>query len=385
MNIPLYEKIYTYILEKIQDGDLNKGNRVPSEKELAEKFNVSRITSKKALDILAEKKVIERIRGKGSFVTTVPPVPDELNHNLKDVFIPTSEEDEMRLVGLVLPDFSEYFGLNFVKTVEKVCSKLNIHLLIKRTYGLIEEEEKTITSMLQLGVDGLIMIPVNGEHYNNALLKIVLNDFPFVLADRFLKGIPASSVSTDNTLASQQLTDYLISLGHEKIAIISPPPEGISAIEERINGFHIAFSRQGLKLNPDYMLTNLMSSLPLNVHSEQLKQIKEEDLDKIKRFILQHPELTAFVVCEYDLVLLLSVILKELGKKIPEDYSVVCFDNPYTNLEPKFTYIKQNEEIMAEKAVDLLLAKLNGESVPQHIYIKFDLVKGASTSSIQYK
>src|SRR5690625_3342658 len=72
-DIPLYEKIYKDLLEKITEGEFKYGDRVPSEKELAKKFNVSRITSKKALDILAEYKVIERIRGKGSFVLNNQP------------------------------------------------------------------------------------------------------------------------------------------------------------------------------------------------------------------------------------------------------------------------------------------------------------------------
>src|SRR5699024_1037362 len=170
MDIPLYEQIYKYVLEKIIDGEFKYGDRVPSEKDLSKKFEVSRITSKKALDILAEYKVIKRIRGKGSFVLNNQPNmflneysnPNGLNHT------------ESQSIGLILPDFSTNFGLAFVKHVEKLCSELNMHLLIKRSYGLIEEETKSMTSMINLGVDGLLIIPVHGQHYNNTLLQLVL-------------------------------------------------------------------------------------------------------------------------------------------------------------------------------------------------------------------
>ena len=65
----MYEQIYSDLLNKIQRGIFAQGDKLPSEKELSEEYGVSRITSKRALDILAENQYITRSRGKGSFVT----------------------------------------------------------------------------------------------------------------------------------------------------------------------------------------------------------------------------------------------------------------------------------------------------------------------------
>ncbi len=70
----LYEQISTHVLEQIRRGALRPGDRVPSEMELAAQFEVSRITSKRALAVLREAGLVERIRGKGTFV--VPHLPD---------------------------------------------------------------------------------------------------------------------------------------------------------------------------------------------------------------------------------------------------------------------------------------------------------------------
>src|SRR5437868_6698819 len=70
----LYQRIGTYLLDEIRRGALGPGDRVGSEMELAAQFEVSRITSKRALEVLREAGVIERIRGKGSFV--VKNLPD---------------------------------------------------------------------------------------------------------------------------------------------------------------------------------------------------------------------------------------------------------------------------------------------------------------------
>ena len=67
---PLYLKIYNSIYNDILDGKFTSGDKLPSEKDIANEFGVSRITSKKALEMLAEHNLIKRIPGKGSFVLT---------------------------------------------------------------------------------------------------------------------------------------------------------------------------------------------------------------------------------------------------------------------------------------------------------------------------
>jgi GntR family transcriptional regulator of arabinose operon len=68
-NEPLYQQIQNKIIEQIKEGKLRVGDRVPSEKELMDEFHVSQITTKNALAGLAEKGIVERIKGKGTFIT----------------------------------------------------------------------------------------------------------------------------------------------------------------------------------------------------------------------------------------------------------------------------------------------------------------------------
>ena len=66
---PLYLKIYNDLLAGIKNGTYASGSRLPSEKELSSSYDVSRITSKKALEMLAEQNMITRMPGKGSYVS----------------------------------------------------------------------------------------------------------------------------------------------------------------------------------------------------------------------------------------------------------------------------------------------------------------------------
>lgn len=73
---PLYYRMYTRLRERILDGTIPRGDRLPSEKQLAEAFSVSRITTRRALNELAREELVERQRGRGTYVThhyTPPP------------------------------------------------------------------------------------------------------------------------------------------------------------------------------------------------------------------------------------------------------------------------------------------------------------------------
>ncbi|GGG25610.1 GntR family transcriptional regulator [Paenibacillus abyssi] len=361
---PLYKQIYDYIIGQVKSGVLAPGDRVPSEKELAYNFQVSRITSKKALDLLSQEQVIERIQGKGSFIA----------HSRLEPVIRNTEPDirkETYLIGLIIPDFGDSYGTGIVRAIEGACNNNRSHLIIKLSYGSSTLEEQAITDLMDLDVDGLIVFPISGRHYNQKILELVIKNYPLVLVDRHLKGIPASSVSTDNRLATLEAAKHLWSLGHERIGFISRPPEGTSAIEERIEGYQMAYSQQALQLDPRLFLTNISE------HN------LEGSMRSIQDFIVRHPDVTAFVVSEYVLAAVLKYALEDIEKSIPDDYSVICFDSPPTCAgKPLYTHIRQNENGIGKKAIELLLEQLRGNIVPQNTFIAFELVDGQSTKKI---
>lgn len=377
MRVPLYRKIINHIIEQIKNGDLKSGDKVPSEKELAEAFDVSRITSKKALDELAQENIIERIRGKGSFVSmTLPALNGYTTHQLGDASTANQEQREP-VIGLILPDFSSSYGLKLLHSIEEQCSHHDIDLMLKRTYGDRRVEEIAIKSFAEKGVDGLIIFPVHGEHYNAELLKLVLERFPLVLVDRHLKGIPAHAVMTHNEQAARELTEHLLELGHDNIAFISPPVKNTSTIEERLSGFHLAFTDRGMNVHQDYVVADLYSTLPTSFHAKNI----EKDQAKLRTFIENHPEVSAFVVNEYNLALILTEVLQECGLRVPEDCSVTCFDSPEDPFkEPFFTHIEQGEEVMGYKAVQLLLEQWQNKELPiQNVTVDYSMIIGQST------
>ena len=227
------------------------------------------------------------------------------------------------MAAFIMPDFADSFGTRLLRSIETNMRLNNTAMLFRRTGGSLEEEAGAIDAFLAAGVDGLIVFPVHGEFYNERLLRMALDRFPLVLVDRYLKGISACSISVNNRQAAQDLTEYLIGLGHTQIAFVSPPVQGTTTIEERMQGVTNGLAAHGLSFGPEDCLTDLFSTLPDAFISENI--LKDEDT--IKLFLEAHPQLTAFVVCEYNLALVLEHVLNRLGHIVPQEFSIVCFDS----------------------------------------------------------
>ncbi|MBD0381921.1 GntR family transcriptional regulator [Paenibacillus sedimenti] len=369
---PIYERIFETLREEILQRKYDVGDRVPSEKELADEYNVSRITSKKALEMLAEEGIIVRKPGRGSFVAERGGVQSEglaLGER--------TERSRQTLIGLVMTDFGNTFGTGMIYGMEWASAEHDSFLVLRRSFGVPENEEKAIRAFLDLGVDGIIVFPAQGEFYNAEILKLVIKQFPLVLVDRHLKGVAAASISTDNISAAHMGTDYLLDLGHKQICLLTPPPMDTTAIEDRIEGFVRAHAERGVLVDRSLWLDEITSTLPNSFHSPNI----EKDISMIKAHLQNNPQITALFAIEYNIALLAKVAVEQLGLRIPDDISIICFDSPPTTLGGgyQFTHLIQAEEEIGKLAVENVLKLKRGEKVANKVSLAAKLIIGEST------
>jgi DNA-binding LacI/PurR family transcriptional regulator len=362
----LYERLYTYVVDEIRKGALRSGDRVPSETELARTHQVSRITSIRALQNLERAGIVERIRGKGTFVAHGAERLAAASHD--DHERPRRARRSSSQLAFLLPDFSLSYGLELLKAVEEHAAKAGFRLLLRRTYGLQDDEERAIETLVRTrSVDGLIVFPVNGEFYNASLLRLALRKYPLVLVDRYLKGIATTAVYTDNAAAARELTGCLLNQGHEKVAFVSSHPEHTSSIEDRLDGFRTAFSERGLGLEGQHLLTDLTGVIPSAGGGTAA------DHAAIDALVKRHPSISGFVTTEYWMALLVREALRRAGRL--NKATIVCFDSPRDPLlEPRFTHIEQDEREIGRRAVELLLGQLEGEQTSVQSIVPHRLV-----------
>ncbi|OKP84391.1 substrate-binding domain-containing protein [Paenibacillus sp. P32E] len=372
---PMYEKIFDEVKESILTQAYRLGERVPSEKELAETYNVSRITSKKALELLAAEHLIVRKPGRGSFVADPATEPQELpgGSGSRGTAINTEE----KTIGLIITDFGNSYGTGLIYGMEQASRDNDCFLVLRRTFGIPENEEQSIQKLLNLGVDGLIIFPAQGEYFNAEILKLVIGQFPLVLVDRHLKGVAAASISSDNLQAALEATEYLFDLGHTHISFLSPPPVDTTAVEDRIEGFIQAHAQRGIMVDKELWVSDLTSTLPKFFNPDNI----ERDIARLISHLESHPSITALFAIEYNIALLAKTAVERLGLRIPEDISIICFDSPPTHLGGgySFTHMRQNEEEMGRIAVENVLSLMNGHSVPHKVMLEAKLIPGSST------
>jgi DNA-binding LacI/PurR family transcriptional regulator len=362
---PQYRRIYDSLLEKISSGALQTGDQVPSEKKLCETFGVSRITAKRALELLAEQGYISRFPGKGSFVS--------------EFFKPGGRGGVGRTLALLIPDFSDAFGTNLLNGIIDTCTGLGCHLILKRTRDQIREEENSIRSLVEAGTAGFLIVPAHGEFYNPEILKLTLDNKPVVFVDRKMRGLRVPSVSTDNQGGAALGAEYLFRLGHRKIGFYSGPAKDTSSIEERRDGFLKAFVDFEVKYKHAYFCHSLYSPWLFPFHN---KERINTDIRQIAEHIRVHPELTAAFAAEYRMALLVHQAALALGRRVPEDFSILTFDCPPSVLYlPPYTHILQDEYSIGRRAVEILHGIILGDdpSVIGDILVPAKLIPGTST------
>jgi GntR family transcriptional regulator of arabinose operon len=363
---PMYKKIESYILDQIISENWKPLSRIPSENELAEQFNVSRITVKNALSELVDRGVVYRQQGKGTFVSEIG--QGDLLVKAADVSVSPSK----RTIGFLLPRLDNRFTANILSGIEDSFSERGYRLLFSKTNDSQAEEILKIREMQQYGVQGLIIYPVEGEKYNNEILSLTLIKFPLVLLDRLLKGIDTNSVSSNNFQGAIDAVGHLYELGHRHIGFISTNAEGTSSIEDRLAGYEQALEDRHILINRSLQMTRLS----INSSDEEVSKL-------IEQFLLANPHMSALLSSNYSPHVIQTA--RRLGIRVPEDLSVVFFDDV---VHPEFaivppTVVIQQERELGREAGKLIVEQIeNGSGDYRQIKLPTSMIVRQSTSAL---
>ncbi len=387
----LYQEIHQYLLTRIREGQLRPGDRLPSEHELAEQFGVSRITSKRALQLLEQHGYVTRARGRGTFVSETLPVPEptppaSASSPLAPPDLPTSRAaagsspSRQRApapvrVAFIVPDIDDIYGAELLRSIEHACGAHGYQFLVRRTVGDAGIETSAITSFAATGIDGLIVFPIHGEYYNHDLLRLVLDGFPVVLVDRHLPGIAVASVATDNFAAARTLTDTLLDAGHRSVGFVTASPEHTSSIHDRWLGFLAALEAHGIDPRRDQALPTISSTLP----GHSFERDHPSDRERIRAWLRANPDLTAIIACEYPIARLVDLELAALDRP---GVTITCFDSPPDRLDGyPYLHVRQRQWEMGETAVALIAEQIAARqdapappAAPRQVAIPVDLI-----------
>lgn len=386
---PLYMQVQRFIQNRIEQGELQPHERIPTEKELMDQFQVSRITVVNALASLVKEGIIYRVPGRGSFVaepqstavqTNEPEtVSDHANQEPASLGDAPNHRLKLRTVGFVMPTLNDYFEIRIINAIKQTLKERGLQLIIAFSGGSKEQEESQIREFLAMGVEGLLLFPVDEDLYNEEILSLKVKRFPFVLIDRYLPGVETHFVCSDNRLGAKMAVQHLMELGHRQIAICTDAYRETMSVQDRIHGYMDAYQESGAMINPALILTDFtVPKDPEAMMQSELAQYVNSGLA------------TAFIALNGQLGIYLKQIAENLGYRVPEQISIINFDDPGSpnDAEGYFTHINQKEAEIGRLAANTLadLLEQSDEQATEERYkkimLKPELIVRHSTAKV---
>ena len=208
------EHVRNVIFRAILYGKYSPGDRVPAEREIAERMSISRITVRRALAKLEEAKILERVQGRGTFVSTA------LRGN-------PQKSDHVALLTSV----SEPFALEFIRAVDGIVRKKSLLLVLRLTEEDPQKEEMAAIELVARGVRNLIVWPSGKGYASETFARLRVLGTNMVFFDRMIPGNYADYVGLDNRHAVQTLLERALKAGRRRFVLVSH--SGLNADSDR--------------------------------------------------------------------------------------------------------------------------------------------------------
>jgi len=236
-------------------------------------------------------------------------------------------------IGLILPDITNTWFAQLALGIEKEARKHHYNIFLCNSNDDIKVEKKSIALLQSWMVDGIIIAPIGLE--SEHLQKASKSGTPVVLIDRFFEGVNLPYISSNDFEGSLEATQYLINNGHKKIACFQGIV-GTSPNNQRVNGYKQALKNNKIHFDPSLVMGEDFGFN--NGYTCAKKLIKH----------LAKSKITAIISMGNQITLGILKALKEEGVQIPNDLSIISFDEQeYSDLlyTPLTTVSHMNENI----------------------------------------
>jgi LacI family transcriptional regulator, repressor for deo operon, udp, cdd, tsx, nupC, and nupG len=261
--------------------------------------------------------------------------PNRLASNLRKM--------SSKTVMVVVPDITNPFFSSILQGFKDVALENGYHVLLGDTGNSLEQERNFINLVKERVVDGVIL--TTARLPKEEILS-VSQEIPVVLACEYIDGFDIPTVSIDNVSAARQAVEYLISLGHRRIGMITGPL-GVILSKDRVKGYYQALNLHEIPIDGVLIQEGNFS-------------VKSGYETMLKLLALEAPPSAVFATNDEMAVGAIKAI-KQKGLSVPKDISVIGFDDiPLCELiETELTTIVQPQYDMGYQAMRMMLSIIN--------------------------
>lgn len=354
-----FENVCRWLQDKIADHTFAVNEKIPSENELAAQFGYSRQTIRQAIGILQNEGILKRVQGSGTYVTGSATLPKHAA--TMRIGVITASPDDLIFPGII-------DGINEILSGQGYTISLGV------THNRQTDEENALHRMLENGVDGLIIECTKSAFPNvNEILYRTIRDckIPIVFFNGYYRNFRESYVIIDEIRAGELAALALIEKGHKKIGGIfkSDDMRGIN----RYKGMQKVIREQGLCPEDKRFVW---------CTTEDLTCLFSGNFDSmlLSRFF----GTTALVSHNDDIAASLIRLLRQHKICVPEDVSVISFDNSLLagTMSCSLTSVFYPPVQIGRLAAELILKKLSDPSCMEYIILEPKIEYRSSISDL---
>lgn len=331
--------------------------------DIAEKASVSAMTVSRVINNTG--RISEKTR------TKVRKVMEEMNY-VPNQMARSLVLQETRILFLLITDITNPFYTTLSRGAEDAATKSGYRLLFGNSDENLEKESDYVQTILTTRVDGVMVAPA-GDPSLPSLELLHKHNIPFVLLDREVPGVQCDIVLGDGKEGARQLVDHLVSHGHKRIAMVNGSTS-VSSARHRLQGFQEALKLNGLPWDDKQIFETSFGP--------------QSDLSGIDAWIESLSPLPSAIIAGNNVLAIQIIrVLRQRRLRIPEDISVVCFDDfgPYSDVHPFITVVSQQAYQFGYLGMQMLIDRIKNkdEAGPwKKIVLPADLIIRSSVSTL---
>ncbi len=333
-----YVDIVEWTTKQIATGAFQPKDKFLTEAALCERFGCSRQTVRRALEVLEQRGHVTRIQGSGTYISS----------GAAQAAGRSAERGGPSMtVGVISTYLDDYIFPSLIRGIEGIFSSEGYAVQLTSTKNLVAGETMALQLMLERRVDGLIVVPTrsalpcgNLDLYR-AIMKMSL---PLIFIDSSYAELSVPYVALDDEKAGYAATRYLLDMGHREIAGVFN--HSLRQGHLRYLGYTKALAEQGIPVSEDRICW---------YSKEDLQHLLEGEM------LWERLSSCTAVLCFNDRVALpIMDLLRQKGRRVPEDLSVVGIDNSKLGQSHSLTSVDHPSEELGEAAAKMLLSMIKG-------------------------
>lgn len=355
-----YVQVADQLRRQIEKGILKPGDRLPSMREMRQHYGVNFTTTEKAHALLEEEKLIVRSNRSGVYVA-------DPSRKQATGFIGFCG------VSFTQTDFSAYWT-RVIEGVETTAQSFDAEMVLLKDDSAFgwDKVDGVLANGLYVNIPALLLPP--------ALPLVSLFIPPKIAgtaAERMRVAANTTTLAFDDYAGMRSATEYLLSLGHRRIAYLHNDNDKTDFYAPRLQGYADALHDAGITVNPHWLRI-----LPLPTSRIHYMHAGREGMRLWLREDWQELGCTALLAHNDDAAWGAVDVLREAGIDVPGQVSVIGFDGTETAecCSPELTTVEVPLRLMGQTAVELLQRKIKGETCEAHVVLPTELRVRASTA-----